>query len=215
MTTILYQDNALVVAVKKAGVLSQKDDRGRDSLPARLQAELGGEIFPVHRLDRETEGVMVFARHSKAAAILSGDISGGNFQKEYLCVLTSPPEQKEGTLSDLLYYDRQKNKVFPVKRERRGTKSALLSYRVLEEKEGLALVQVWPKTGRTHQIRVQFASRKMPLYGDRKYGGSGHGLALLCHKIGFSHPMTGEQLSFSVPPKDTVPWILFSRNDPE
>lgn len=205
----LYYDRHLAVAIKEPGILSQKDDRGRDNLPDRIQRELGGEIFPVHRLDRETGGVMVFARSEKAAAALSRNFQEREMKKEYLAVLTATPFEKEGRMEDLLFFDRQKNKVFPVKRERKGVKKALLSYRVLEEENGLCLVRVFPETGRTHQIRVQFSSRKMPLYGDRKYGGAGESLGLFCQVIGFHHPESGEWMEFSATPPKDKPWNGF------
>ncbi len=193
---ILYCDDDIVVAVKEAGILSQSDDRGRKNMPEELCREIGAPIFPVHRLDRETAGVMVFARNKESAAALSAFVATEQFEKEYLAVIAGRMEEKEGELSDLLYFDRTKNKVFPVKRERKGVKKALLSYQVLKENDGKSLVLVKPKTGRTHQIRVQFASRRHPLYGDKKYGGTGDALALFCQKLTFPHPKTGEVLSF-------------------
>lgn len=194
---VLYYDDEIVVAVKDAGILSQSDDKDRKNMPAELTRELGGPIYAVHRLDRETAGVMVFARNKNSAAVLSSAIAEGNFEKEYLAIVSGALEEKTGQMEDLLYFDRTKNKVFPVKRERKGVKKALLSYEVLNEKDGLSLVLVKPKTGRTHQIRVQFASRRHPLYGDRKYGGSGDHLALFCRSLAFSHPKSGKKVSFT------------------
>lgn len=207
--SILYTDNQIAVAVKPAGVISQADESGRESMISLLKEKLGGEIFPVHRLDRETAGVMVFARTSKAAAVLSLAIQEKRFGKEYLAVLTAKPLQREDLLEDLLFFDRSRGKVFPVKRVRRGVKDARLRYEFLEETDGLSLVRVFPETGRTHQIRVQFASRKMPLYGDRRYGGNGEALALFCRSLSFSHPESGETLSFSAKPAEQYPWTLF------
>ncbi len=206
---ILYSDEAILVAEKEKGILSQEDERGRSNMPALLREALGGEIYPVHRLDRETSGVMVFARSAKSAAALSRCIAEGEFEKQYLAVLTSRPQEEKGDFEDLLFYDRGKNKVFPVKKERKGVKKALLSYEILEEKKGYTLVSVFPKTGRTHQIRVQFASRRHPLFGDRKYGGKGEGLALFCAGLSFPHPKTKKPLSFSALPKKEGIWSLF------
>ncbi len=206
---ILYSDPQIAVAVKPAGVLSQSDEKGRDSMLSLLAKELGGEIFPVHRLDRETAGVMVFGRTSKAAAALSTALQEKKFVKEYLAILTAKPSKEQDVLEDLLFFDRQRGKVFPVKRSRRGVKDARLRYEFLEMQEGLSMVRVFPETGRTHQIRVQFASRKMPLFGDRKYGGSGDGLALFCRALSFPHPVSGEMLSFSAIPEKKHPWNLF------
>ncbi|MBE6713150.1 MAG: RluA family pseudouridine synthase [Ruminococcaceae bacterium] len=206
---ILFFDEDVAVAVKPAGVLSQSDEKGRESMLSLLKAELGGEIYPVHRLDRETAGVMVFARSSAAAAALSSALQEKKFVKEYLAVLTALPAEEEGILEDLLFFDRGKNKVYPVKRSRRGVKDARLRYALREKQNGLALVRVFPETGRTHQIRVQFASRKMPLFGDRKYGGSGNGLALFCRSLSFPHPKNGKLLSFSATPEKSEPWSSF------
>ena len=149
---------------------------------------------------------MVFARDRESAAKLSDSIAKGNFKKEYLAVIQGRPEKTEGTLEDLLFFDRVKNKVFPVKRERKGVKKALLFYSLLKEKEGMSLVSVLPKTGRTHQIRVQFASRRHPLYGDRKYGGTGEGLALFCRSLAFCHPRDGKEMLFEASPEKVGIW---------
>jgi 23S rRNA pseudouridine1911/1915/1917 synthase len=206
---ILYSDYQIAVAVKPEGVLSQADEKGRESMLSLLSSQLGGEFFPVHRLDRETAGVMVFARNSTSAAKLGTALQEKRFVKEYLAVLTAEPAEKEGVFEDLLFFDRGRGKVFPVKRMRRGVKDARLRYELIEKKDGLALVRVFPETGRTHQIRVQFASRKMPLYGDRKYGGAGDGFGLFCRSLTFPHPTKKEELAFSATPEKTAPWNLF------
>ena len=156
---ILYSDRDLAVCVKPVGLDSEAE------VPKALKEHLGGEIFPLHRLDKNVGGVMVYARTKTAAAALSKAIQDGQMVKEYVAkVHGNPPE--EGVLTDLLFKDSRKNKVFVVKKIRTGVKEAKLHYRVLEE--GLVHVRLF--TGRSHQIRVQFSSRGFPLVGDHKYG---------------------------------------------
>ncbi len=200
---ILYLDDQIIVCSKPSGVLSEGE--GADCLPTLLSEHLSehGEqntkIFPVHRLDRETSGVMVFARTSKAAASLCAQITDGEFKKQYLALVHGTPDTPTGAFSDLLYYDRRLGKSFAVDRERKGVKHAELDYEVLSSKGGLTLVRVRLHTGRTHQIRVQFASRGMPLAGDRRYGAPKSNfrrIALHSHTLSFSHPKSGEALTF-------------------
>ena len=201
---ILYEDPAVIVVIKPRGILSQADKNGGESMITRLSEHTGGEIYPVHRLDKETGGVMVYAKTKKAAAKLSRDISEHRFCKEYLALVHGVPEENSGTLCDLLFHDRAKNKSYVVKRERAGVKKAELYYEVLEtkEKDGekYSLLRVVLHTGRTHQIRVQLAHRKMPLSGDRKYGAkdANENLGLLSAKLKFTHPETGEEMEFTV-----------------
>ena len=201
---ILYEDPAVIVVIKPRGILSQADKNGGESMITRLSEHTGGEIYPVHRLDKETGGVMVYAITKKAAAKLSHDISEHRFYKEYLALVHGVPEENSGTLCDLLFHDRAKNKSYVVKRERAGVKKAELYYEVLEtkEKDGekYSLLRVVLHTGRTHQIRVQLAHRKMPLSGDRKYGAKDafENLGLLSAKLKFTHPETGEEMEFTV-----------------
>lgn len=201
---ILYEDPAVIVVIKPRGILSQADKNGGESMITRLSEHTGGEIYPVHRLDKETGGVMVYAKTKKAAAKLSRDISEHRFCKEYLALVHGVPEENSGTLCDLLFHDRAKNKSYVVKRERAGVKKAELYYEVLEtkEKDGekYSLLRVVLHTGRTHQIRVQLAHRKMPLSGDRKYGAKDafENLGLLSAKLKFTHPETGEEMEFTV-----------------
>lgn len=201
---ILYEDTAVIVCIKPRGILSQADKNGGESMITRLSEHTGGEIYPVHRLDKETGGVMVYAKTKKAAAKLSRDISEHRFYKEYLALVHGVPEENSGTLCDLLFHDRAKNKSYVVKRERAGVKKAELYYEVLEtkEKDGekYSLLRVVLHTGRTHQIRVQLAHRKMPLSGNRKYGAKDafENLGLLSAKLKFTHPETGEEMEFTV-----------------
>lgn len=210
MPEILYADAAVAVVVKPAGVLSQGD--AENAMPAMLQKQLGGTIFPVHRLDQPTGGVMVYARTQDAAAKLSAQMQSEAFGKEYLAVLDGTPEPEEGELHDLLFFDRQKGKSYAVRRKRAGVKDARLAYRVLAQAEGLTLVRVRLYTGRTHQIRVQFSSRGWPLTGDGKYGSRNNRCApaLWSAELHFAHPVTGETLIFRSQPPEAYPWTLFS-----
>lgn len=212
---ILYEDKNIVFCVKPAGVLSQSDDKGRENMPKLLSEICGCEIYPVHRLDLEVSGVMVYAKNAQAAAKMSTlAASHEDFKKEYLAVLEGIPPQS-GTLEDLLYHDKTKNKTYVVKRERRGVKKAKLAYEVLETKTDgereLSLVKVRLYTGRTHQIRVQFASRGFPIVGDRRYGASsaGNKIHLFSHKVEFTSPFDGIDLSFNVFPEKVSDWKCF------
>lgn len=191
--TILYEDRELLVCVKPRGILSAKDASGKTSAADLLQPRT---LYPVHRLDREACGLLVLAKTRESAAFLSG-IMGSGFLKEYLAVCEGcPPEQ--GELTDFLFHDRRVNKTYVVKRKRGGVKEARLSYRVLQfGKQSLLHIRLL--TGRTHQIRVQFASRGYPLVGDRKYGASCSGpLQLYAWRVQFPHP-DGRNLSFTLP----------------
>lgn len=159
---VLFQDPDIAVIIKPVGMDSEKE------LPQALQAQLGGEFFPVHRLDQNVGGVMVYARNSSAAADLSRQIAGGSFIKEYVALVHGTPPET-GDWKDLLFKDSRKNKVFVVKKQRNGVKEARLTYSRLKEGEN-SLVRIRLFTGRSHQIRVQFASRGYPLVGDHKYG---------------------------------------------
>ena len=202
---ILWEDDAIVVIAKPAGMASQLSPDGNDCVTA-LRERTGGEIFPVHRLDTATRGVMVYAKTKCAAAFLSKEIAEGRFQKEYAALVHGRPEPPEGVMEDWLFKDRF-NKTYVVKRERRGVRKAALSYRTeaafSTEKYGeLSRVSVRLQTGRTHQIRVQFASRKHPLLGDGKNGAKDNApfLGLACVSLTFRHPATGETAVFEWEP---------------
>ena len=214
--TILFRDDHLVTACKPYGVLSEIDEH-KPNMPSLLRDELGVDtIYPVHRLDRTTQGVMVYALTENAARRLSAMIQQGRVEKTYLAVVEGVPEEARGEYTDLLYFDRRKNKSYVVKRERKGVKQARLQYEVLQtiehEGERLSLLKIQLLTGRTHQIRVQFASRKMPLVGDRRYGSHipANHIQLCAARLSFIHPLTDEALCFSHDPTDEY-FSLFNR----
>ncbi|MBR5244993.1 MAG: RluA family pseudouridine synthase [Clostridia bacterium] len=201
---ILYQDNDIIVCIKPAGLLSEGE--GEDSLLTVLAAQCGGQVFPVHRLDRGAAGLMVFARNSKAAAGLSRAVQEKQLKKEYFARISGVPAEKEGEMTDFLFKDSRKGKVFAVKRPRKGVREARLTYRVLWQDGDSSLVRVALDTGRTHQIRVQFSSRGMPLWGDGKYGSRVKGdLALFSCGLGFPHPRTGKRMEWEAKPMGQ-PW---------
>ena len=203
---ILFYDERLVAAVKPCGALSESDDK-KPNMPAMLREALGCEVYPVHRLDRSTQGVMVYAKTPEAAKRLSAMFQAREVEKTYLAVVEGKPEPEEGELFDLLYFDRQKNKSFVVRRERKGVKDARLSYRLLScsqyEGREVSLLSVRLHTGRTHQIRAQFSSRGMPIAGDRRYGSriKLDNIMLCSASLSLIHPFTGERLTFEYKPE--------------
>ena len=178
---LLYTDKDLVICVKPVGLDSES------GVPQALKEQLGGEIFPLHRLDQNVGGVMVYARTKAAAAALSKAIQNGEMVKEYVAKVHGMLEQS-GILTDLLFKDSRKNKVFVVKKLRSGVKEAKLQYRHLGE--GLVHVKLF--TGRSHQIRVQFSSRGFPLVGDHKYGSRAKETAPLLFSCRITFPYQGK-----------------------
>ena len=208
--TVLYEDDALAVCLKPVGVLSQSapGESGGDML-SLLREQLGcRDVYLIHRLDRGVGGVMVFAKRQDAAGRLSAAVADRSLIKEYVAMVHGAPTESQGEMVDLLYKDAAKNKSFVVQRQRAGVKSAQLTYRVLasyEDEEGapLTLVRIRLGTGRTHQIRVQFSSRGMPLVGDGKYGARDHGVsvALWSCRLCFPHPLKrGKVIDIFCPP---------------
>ncbi len=206
MISVIFEDKSIIVCVKEPGILSQPSPTCGESMLSLLAAQCGGAVFPVHRLDRETGGLMVFARTQRAAARLSTAIAEKQFKKEYLCMVEGHPDVKSGTLTDLLFKDSARGKSFVVQRMRKGVKEAVLDYETLAENDAHSLLRVRLHTGRTHQIRVQFSSRKLPLAGDRKYGGSGKELALWSCALAFPHPVTKKPMSFTLLPQAQGIW---------
>ena len=187
---ILYSDHGIVVCIKPVGLDSEH------ALPARLMEVLGGEIFPIHRLDKNVGGVMVFARTKAAAAALSSAVQNGSLVKEYVAKVHGTP-QESGDWTDFLFKDSAKNKVFVVKKERKGVKKARLEY----VRCGENLVRIRLHTGRSHQIRVQFASRGFPLVGDHKYGARDEANAPMLFSCCLHFPWQGNLMHFEKYPE--------------
>ena len=211
---VLFEDKFIIIAEKPASVLSEPGE-GED-IVTMASAHVCKPCYLVHRLDRNTGGAMVLSKMQKATGKLSEAIQKREFEKEYLAVIKGVPEEEEGIYKDLLFKDSQKNKTFVVKRERKGVKEASLEYKVLATAEHpvhekISLVRVKLHTGRTHQIRVQFASRKMPLLGDGKYGSRDNHCetALWSHRLAFRHPITGENIEVKSMPLAEYPWNIF------
>ena len=187
---VLFSDPNIAVCVKPVGLDSEAE------VPKALKEQLGGDIFPLHRLDKNVGGVMVYARTKSAAAELSKAIQNGDMRKEYVArVHGTPPES--GILADLLFKDSRKNKVFVVKKPRSGVKEAKLQYRHLGE--GLVHVRLF--TGRSHQIRVQFSSRGFPLVGDHKYGSRAQETAPMLFSCRITFPYKGKTHQFCALPQ--------------
>ncbi len=204
MIEILYEDKNIVFCVKPIGVSSETD------LPELLRQQLKSDIYTLHRLDKPVSGVMVYAKNKESAAKISKKIAEQcDFNKTYLVVCEGSFDEEEGVMEDLLFKDSSKNKSYVVKKERKGVKKAILNYRILGcaeyecKKCSLALVTL--KTGRSHQIRVQFASRRHPLLGDGKYGSK-----VNCKIALFSHKIETDNKTISKNPPDEKPWNIFS-----
>ena len=200
---------------------------------------LGEGFFPVHRLDKVASGLLLYAKNPRSAKKLSEALQEGKIKKRYhiivesacdtskekdeaLSVKTNNAQEteaseakhlpKEGRFSDYLYKDTKKQKMFPVKKLRKGVKEAVLHYQVLEERDGLVLVDVELETGRFHQIRAQFSAHGFPLFGDGKYGSRMKGnVALHCYTLSFPNPKNGEELHFEIKDRDEEPWRIFDR----
>ena len=213
MIPILYEDEYLLVCRKPVGVVSEAD-RGK-GMPELLSAQLreAGKpdfIAGVHRLDKAVGGAMVFSRRKDVTGKLIAQAADRRMEKIYLAVLRGRPAEPEAALEDLLFHDSRTNKTFVVDRPRKGVREAKLEYRTLAEADALTLVRVRLHTGRTHQIRVQFAARGLPLLGDIRYGSKAACTpALWAWHLRFPHPKTGSSVDVLCPPPDAYPWSLF------
>ena len=206
---LIYQDEDIVVCVKPARVLSTDEPGG---MPELVRQALGTEdVRTVHRLDRVVSGLMVLARNAQAASDLSRQIREDTFQKEYQAVIHGTPAEDAGRLCDLLLRDKARKMTMVATEPGKGVQPASLRYQVLKKNADMSLVQIALETGRTHQIRVQFASRGLPLVGERKYSTLEDDceIALWSYRLAFSHPKTGAPMEFTLEPPADYPWSAF------
>ena len=208
---IVYKDNDIIVCVKPQRVLSTDEPGG---VPELVRAALGNpeaDVRTVHRLDRVVGGLMVLARSAAAASELSRQIREDLFEKEYLAVVHGRPQEDRGRFYDLLLRDKARKMTMVAREPGKSVQPASLRYRLLGCHNGMSKVRIQLETGRTHQIRVQFASRGLPLVGERKYSTLEDDceIALWSAKIGFAHPTTGEKMEFELEPPEIFPWNCF------
>lgn len=209
--TIVYQDGAILVCLKPAGVLSTDEPGG---LPELLRRELGDEtadVRTVHRLDRVVGGLMVLARSPESASELSRQIREERFEKEYLAVVHGDPGES-GRWRDLMFRDKARKMSFVTEIPGKGVQEAILRYKRLGQSGDLSLIRVRLETGRTHQIRCQFAAHGFPLAGERKYSTREDPwpLALWSCRLAFVHPESGKRMEFAHFPPETEPWLFFN-----
>ncbi len=205
---LIYQDAEIVVCVKPPRVLSTDEPGGVPDLVREALGDPNSDVRTVHRLDRVVSGLMVLARNAKAASELSRQIRNDEFEKEYLAVIHGAPAKDADRLTDLLLRDKARKMTMVVSQEGKGVQPASLTYRVLNKNNGMSRLRIQLETGRTHQIRVQFASRQLPLVGERKYSTLEDDceLALWSYRLAFTHPQSGEKMEFTLEPPQVYPW---------
>lgn len=205
---IIYDDEDVLVCLKPARVLSTDEPGGVPDLAREALGDPNADVRTVHRLDRVVAGLMVLARNAPAASELSRQIREGEFHKEYTAVLHGIPAEKAGTLRDLLGRDKARRMTYVADGMAKGIQQASLAYQVVGKTEQMSRVRIQLHTGRTHQIRVQFASRGFPLVGERKYSTLDDPceIALWSYRLGFVHPKTGEKMEFTQEPPMIYPW---------
>lgn len=208
---LIYKDNDIVVCVKPQRVLSTDEQGGVPELVRQALGDPKADVRTVHRLDRVVGGLMVLARNARAASELSRQIREDQFEKEYAAVVRGRLEEVNGKFHDLLLRDKARKMTMVVNEPGKDVQPASLAYWVLGEHDGISKVRIRLETGRTHQIRVQFASRGLPLVGERKYSTLEDDceIALWSSKIGFTHPVTREKMKFELEPPDVYPWNCF------
>jgi len=215
MNNILYEDNHIIVVEKKINIPVQEDESKDEDLLTIIKKYIKdkynkpGNVYLglVHRLDRPVGGVMVFAKTSKAASRLSDQVRTHQISKKYYAIVEGKLN-KEGILKDKLLKDTKTNIV----RVDKNGKDSELSYKLVNTKDNLSLVDIDLKTGRSHQIRVQFSSRNNPLYGDQKYNKGakvGEQIALFAYQLSFYHPTTKELMTFKLPLPNRYPFNIF------
>ena len=208
---LVYRDNDIVVCVKPQRVLSTDEPGGVPDLVRAALGDLKADVRTVHRLDRVVGGLMVLARNAKAASELSRQIREDQFKKEYTAVIHGKPQEDAGRFCDLLYRDKARKMTFVASEPGKDVQPAALTYQLVASTGDLSKVRIQLETGRTHQIRVQFASRDLPLVGERKYSTLEDDceIALWSSRIGFTHPTTGEKMEFELQPPDIYLWNCF------
>lgn len=207
---LIYQDEDIVVAIKPPRALSTDEPGGMPDLVREALGNPRTDIRTVHRLDRVVSGLMVLARNPQAASELSRQIREEQFQKEYLAVVHGTPEETAGRYCDLLVRDKARKMTLVTQIMGKDVQPASLRYETLNSTENMARVRILLETGRTHQIRVQFSSRGMPLVGERKYSTLNDPceIALWSYRLGFYHPKTGEFMAFTHEPPEIYPWTI-------
>lgn len=205
---LIYVDEDILVCLKPARVLSTDEPGGVPDLAREALGDPKADVRTVHRLDRVVSGLMVLARNGKAASELSRQIRDNEFDKEYMAVVHGMPDTRTGTLRDLLGRDKARKMTFVAAEPAKGVQEAVLDYSLLNTAENMSRVRIRLHTGRTHQIRVQFASRNLPLVGERKYSELDDPceIALWSYRLAFTHPRTGERMEFSHQPPEVYPW---------
>ena len=205
---LIYVDDDILICLKPARVLSTDEPGGVPDLAREALGNPKADVRTVHRLDRVVAGLMVLARNAKSASELSRQIRDNEFEKEYQAVVHGGPGDDAGTLVDLLGRDKARKMTFVATEMGKGVQEAVLDYRVLNRTDDMTKVQIHLHTGRTHQIRVQFASRGWPLVGERKYSELNDPceIALWSCRLAFTHPKTGEKMEFTHQPPMESPW---------
>ena len=219
--TVIYEDNHLIAVAKPAGVLVHGDITGDATLEQKVKAYIKirykkpGDVFlgVIHRIDRPVSGVVIFARTSKALARMNALIAQRKIKKTYLAVVSTRPEELEGSLTHFIVKDESKNIVKAYSSAKKGGKEATLDYKLIGELEGKSLLEVIPHSGRPHQIRAQLSKLGSPILGDLKYGAesglSDHSIGLHCYKMEFDHPVTSVFVSIKSHTPRRFPWNIF------